>query len=342
MKAPKKQIGSGKLTIAGVAREAGVAKSTVSRVLNGGYSSPEVKKKVQSVISRLGFSPSVLARNMSLGKSGSIGVVMQNIGAGWQAEILAGMESIATPKHYSLTLGSLAGGGHYDAESVMRWIKTRSVDGVVFIRPGARELPLMLASLSQGLPVILIGPDAVIEGATVLKARNHEAGVDLARHLIVQGFQRMAFLGGPAHSVDTQDRLSGLREGIQGSRLELLNENIEYAHYVHEDGVAFAKRWLEQAPARRPDVVVAANDGMALGFMKTVLQHGQAIPRAVGVAGFDDLPASLSAWPGLTSVQQPLQAMGEAALKQIFQDTPQKNLLFSMKLVVRESTTKTP
>ena len=105
--------------IAEVARHAKVSKSTVSRVLNGGYASATVKGRVARVIENLGYSPWTTARNFSLGRAGCFGLVMEDSQNAWITTILGGIEEELTSKHISLLVTSLVLRNGYDASTVL-------------------------------------------------------------------------------------------------------------------------------------------------------------------------------------------------------------------------------
>src|SRR6266566_4661919 len=128
-----------KPTIANVAERAGVAVSTVSRYLNGHYVSRAAKKRISEVIAELGYSRSRNARNLSLGRTGCIGVVVDSTLDLWFAQLLAGIEEELSTHDASLMLASLELRGHYDAHLVVDWIREKRVDGLIVAKPRKRE-----------------------------------------------------------------------------------------------------------------------------------------------------------------------------------------------------------
>ena len=120
--------GDRKANIAMVAREAKVAKSSVSRVLNGGSVSDDMRLRVNRVIEKLGYRPSTTARNFSLSRAGSVGVVVEDSSGGWFTEVLKGVEEETNLNHYALLLGSLTLKGAFDLGVVNAWVEDRRVD----------------------------------------------------------------------------------------------------------------------------------------------------------------------------------------------------------------------
>ncbi|HEY3252456.1 MAG TPA: LacI family DNA-binding transcriptional regulator [Polyangiaceae bacterium] len=339
---------TGRTDIAEVARHARVSKSTVSRVINGGYASAEVKARVAKVIAKLGYTPWTTARNFSLGRAGCFGLVMESSQSEWITQILGGIEEELTAKHISLLVGSLVLKGTYDATTVLSWIRERRVDGLIFAGPGRRERAVVETARKAKVSLSLITPNESFKSGAVLRSNNVEAGREIADHLYDLGHRRIAFLGGPKESLDSQQRFEGLESGLKAKKVKLLPSNVTFAPRYHvEEGKAYAERWLKIARSRAPTAVVLANDTMALGFIRTL--HGQSvgIPSEVSVVGFDDIPAASLCWPGLTTVRQQMRAMGAAAcrtlLTALLEEQPERSVLeFPMDLVVRQSTGPAP
>jgi len=332
-------------TIIEVAERANVAFSTVSRVLNGGYASAEARQRVERAARELGYSPSPAARNLKMGRQGCIGVVAESSQGAWFTQVLAGIEEALEEKAVSLMLGSLALRGRYDAAAVRRWIVEHRVDGIIFARCTRREDDLVRLAKQARIPMVFVAPDEHFGAGPVFGTRNREAGKQLGEHLVGLGHRRLAFLGGPKDSVDTLDRLQGLRDALAAHRLELEPATIAFSpSYYSEGGEPFASAWLKLPRGQAPTAVVCGNDALALGFLRVVLQHGVRVPEDLSVTGFDDTPEAALYWPGLTTVRQPSHAMGDAACKALlrFIDNPgvvdTSRLDLPAVVVTREST----
>src|SRR5262245_16495963 len=203
-----------KPTIVHVAERANVALSTVSRVLNGGYASQEVRTRVERVARELGYTPSPAARSLKSGRQGCIGVVVETSQGSWFTTILGGIEETLEAQSISVMLGSLALRGQYDSSAVLRWVRDRRVDGIIFVRCTAREKNLVDAARRSNLPVAFVAPDEHFEAGPIFGARNRDAAYALTEHLVSLGHTEFQFVGGPRDSVDTQDRLRGVRDAL--------------------------------------------------------------------------------------------------------------------------------
>ena len=303
-----------KATIIEVAERANVAFSTVSRVMNGGYASQKVRDRVERIARDIGYTPSSIARNLKMGRQGCIGVVTFTSQGSWFTQVLGGIEEALEDKTVSALLGSLALRTRYDSSIVARWIAERRVDGLIFVRCTMREKNLVDSARRARIPMVFVAPDEHFSAGPVFGTHNREATFGLAQHLLRLGHRRFGFLGGPEDSVDTRDRLRGLRDGLAERNLTIDRGDIWYADsYGHTGGITFAQRWLSAKRSRAPTAVVCGNDDLAIGFLRTVLQSGVKVPDEVSVTGFDGVPEGALYWPGLTTVDQPSRDMGMAA-----------------------------
>ena len=330
-----------KPTIATVAEQAGVAVSTVSRFLNGHYVSKEAREVLAKVIEDLGYVRSWTARNLSLGLKGCVGVVVDSSQDLWFTQLLAGIEEELSKRDTSLMLASLELSGRYDPRIVQQWIREHRVDGVILVKSQRRERALVHECMEAQLPTVMIAPDEAVAQVLVVRCDNRAAGVAVAHHLAKLGHRRIAFAGGPEHSVDTRQRLTGLRDGLEERGLRLDPKRVSFcASYESDAGCQFANEILK-SPLDFT-ALVTGNDAIALGFMRIAQQHGIKIPEQISVAGFDNIPEGALLWPGLTTVAQPTREMGRAACQKLFEaikePVEQQVFVYPVDLVIREST----
>jgi DNA-binding LacI/PurR family transcriptional regulator len=339
--------GKDRPTIHMVAQRARVSVSTVSRALNEGSVSPGTKRRIDGAIRDLRYSPSVAAQSLVTRRTGCIGVVASSTQSTWFSLILAGIEEQLGSSRHSVLLCSLLSNDRYDSSGVAAWINERRIDGLIFIRNTRREHALVSSALAHGLPVVLVGPDIRASGSAVVRSNNVEAGRIAGEHLVALGHQRIAFAGGPRESLDTRDRHRGLCRALARAERGLHDDDVSFGpRYGAEAGVEYARSFLALPARMRPSAVVLGSDAMALGFMRSVLQHGLKIPGDVSVLGFDGIPEGGLYWPGLTTVLQPARRMGACAclalLEAVHTRDPGRasDMQYAVELVVRESTAR--
>ena len=332
-------------TIGDVAAKARVAPTTVSRVLNGGYVSAEVRARVEKVIKTLGYVPSPTARSLKYGRKGCIGVVVESVHGPWFMGLLSGMEDELSKRRISVLLGGLVVHGRYDSSTVQSWITERRIDGLVFARYTRRERDLLSAARQVQIPMTFICPDETEDLGFVARSRNFEAGRAVGQHLIELGHRRVAFVGGPEASIDSQDRLRGLKSALDEVGASMRNDDVSFGPaYEAEAGAQAAREYLRRNPANRATASVVGNDAMAIGFMRELLKAGVHIPDEHSVAGFDGVEEGARFWPGLTTAEQPMEQLGRAAVAALLDriDDPESDTAmtveYPMPLNLREST----
>ena len=335
----------GRPTIGDVASRARVAPTTVSRVLNGGYVSADVRARVEKVIKALGYVPSPTARSLKYGRKGCIGVVVESVQGPWFMGLLSGMEEELTKRRVSVLLGGLVAHGRYDSSTVQSWITERRVDGLVFARYTRRERDLLSAARQAQIPMTFICPDETEDLGFVARCRNFEAGRAIGQYLAELGHRRVAFVGGPEASIDAQDRLRGLKSAFDELGSSLNPDDISFGlSYESEAGAQAAREFLRRSVAARPTASVVGNDAMAIGFMRELLRAGVRIPEEHSVTGFDGVEEGARFWPSLTTAEQPMEQLGRAAVAALLDriDDPESDVAmtveYPMPLSLREST----
>lgn len=338
-------LGPSKPTIRAVAERANVAISTVSRVVNGGKVSQDVRRRVQRVIDELGYSPSIAAQSLVRRRTGCIGLAVNSSQSPWFSQILLGIEEALAPSKKSVLIASMMLKGDYDPGAVLAWLVEGRVDGLILVRYSRRDRPLLDAASKAGLPVVLIAPDLSAPSDFTVRCDNVNAGYLVAEHLVQLGHRRVAFAGGPKESLDTRQRLEGLEEGLRAHGVTLDAGHVWFGSgYARSAAIEFAHAFLQKPSAERPTAVVLGNDPMALAFMRTVLQYGVSVPREVSVVGFDGTPDGEQCWPGLTTVVQPTRLMAMAACQALLDSVERRqpdrttSAEFAVELLVREST----
>lgn len=322
-----------------VAAFAGVGVGTVSRALNGVSVRPATREKVERAVAELGYVPSPIARNLKLRRTGVVGLVAETTQAPWFAALLHGVELGLRRHAASVALCSLKLSGEYDATPVREWIRQERVDGLIFVRSGRKERPLIRDALDQGIAVVLVVPDEAVRGAHALRLDNEGGGVIAGEHLLALGHERVAFIGGPEASVDTQGRLRGLIRAVGPIPRSRILFSEDYSVTSGDRAVKHHLAWIRAG--RAPTAVVLANDALALGFLRGVRAAGLRVPEDVSVVGFDGVQEGELSNPALTTVAQPVTSIGTDACRIVLErgqaTTPKR---YAMALVRRESTAR--
>jgi LacI family transcriptional regulator len=292
-----------------VAARAGVGVGTVSRVLND---SPGVaqatRERVRAVMDELGYRPSATARNLSLGRTQTLGVIAPFFTSPSVVERLRGIDDVIGRSPYDLTLFNIETRDQRRA-ALRRFARRDRVDGVLII-----SLPLTPAEVRalnrNGLPAVCVDvANAILPHVAI---DDVGGGAMAARHLMQAGHRHIAFVGdveeNPFGFASSERRLQGFRAALDGAGVALPSTYVKRGPF----GRATAGRLTRQLLSlrRRPTAVFAASDVQAFGVLDAAARAGLTVPDDLSVIGFDDI--ELAAAIGLTTVRQPLRESGRA------------------------------
>ncbi len=321
------------MTIYDVARRAGVGIATVSRALRGSAPVADATRaKILKVVEELGFRPSHLGTSLAERRHAAAGIVFPDLSGPYYAEVVMGHEEVASSLGRSVLIQATH--GRPDPEAAARDLAGR-VDGLVLL---GRTVPDSLVEeiLATGLPVVLLARPAV-GNADSVRIDNSTAARQLGAHLGEHGYRSARFLGSPDLSHDVAERFAAIAQGLapSGTELELTPCDL------NEDAGARVARYV-LAESARPEVLVCANDEIALGAIIAAEEAGLRVGVDVAITGWDDIMAARHARPALTTVRQPMRLLGAQAAQVLDErikhrrTTPRHEVL-PAELVVRSS-----
>lgn len=300
-------------TIYDVAREAGVSMATVSRVLNGtAVVKEETKAKVIAAIEKLNYRPNAVARGLASKRTKSIGVILPDVSDLFHAEILRGIEDIATMYQYHIILTNSDARESREIDLIgTMWEK--QVDGLIFI--SERITPEIVRTFEQAqLPVVLCAtedPEGRIPSVTI---DNRSAAVDATAYFLNRGLRKIAFLGGPTTHPVTALRQSGYEKALTDAGLAVDPVLILHAEDLHyQAGNKEANAFL--AAGHSVEAVVAASDELAVGFLNALRDRGGNVPESAMLLSFDNTRLSQMVRPELTTIAQPTYDLGAVSMR---------------------------
>lgn len=301
----------GKLTINDIARLSGVAKSTVSRYLNGGSVSEATKRKVQKVIETHNYQPNVFAR-LNARESRIIGI------------IVPGFDSVITPYLVEVVVAYLktrnytpllmhTGNDIHEELRCMEQLEAMNVDGIMIL---AAEVSAEHKTLPKNpnIPILFMGQR--IDGAVSVINDDYHAGFTLGKYLAKQGIKRAAGLwissSDPAVGIE---RRRGVEEGLASEGIS----NVEWHEttFFLRDAVKAADRILQEE--HLPDIIICATDRIAEGVYKAAHKRNLKIPSDISVTGFGDYETSELLSPPLTTIRFDLDNWGRASTETMLQ-----------------------
>lgn len=332
------------ITIKDVAAAAGTSVSTVSKVLNGHYSiSEETRERVLRIIDELDYHPSVNAQNFARGSNRTVvflASLERNIAFDnpHMFEIMAGLESSLRRRGYSLIVRGTDNTAACEAASDI--ISRKSADGLV-IHASVVSRPLAALLNRSRFPHIVLGLPNFESQVCWIDINNVFSGVTAAQHLVEQGYEKIAFIGGLEYDMISTHRLDGVKQGLKDAGRIMDEQFIWLGESTSQEGYRMTKQLMAMRP--RPDAVICANNYIALGCVSALNEMGLHIPREVGVMTFDERPFSQMTNPPLTVVDIDVRDMGEQAGKLLADNIKKPNLQVQTyttkpELVIREST----
>jgi LacI family transcriptional regulator len=296
-----------RVTITDVARAADVSVATVSKVINGRYGvSPTTFGRVKEVIETLGYESSLVARSLRSRRTNVIGILVAEFEP-FSTEILKGASTGLAGTDYELlayTGGQHSGGVGWERRYLSRLSGTL-IDGAVLVTP-------TVVDADAEIPVVAIDPHAGPADLPTVDSDNL-AGARLAtEHLLALGHRRIAFLSGRSDLESSRLREEGYRQALAAAGVPVDPALILAGEYRKENALEPARRLLSLPD--RPTAIFAANDLSAIAALEVAHDMGVHVPTELSVVGFDDVPESASTTPPLTTVRQPIQQMGAAAI----------------------------
>lgn len=304
--------GEAMVTIADVAKHAGVGLGTVSRVLNG---SPQVRDatrmKVEDSIDTLGYRPNPLARSLSLGRGHTVGVIVPFFTHPSAVERLRGVVAALADSGYDLVLFNVSSPFHPD-EPFHALTGPHRADGLLVMSLPAPANDLERLSRAR-VPVVLV--DTRAEGVTVVVSDDRTGGRLAVEHLIELGHRDIAYIGeDPANAFGftaTAEREQGYRDVLGERGIRVRPSLVCHGPHDHEVAKSLAIELLSRPEP--PTAIFASSDVQALGALAAAAALGRTVPAELSVIGYDDI--DMSAYAGLTTVRQPLFDSGFLAAR---------------------------
>ncbi|MBI2914977.1 MAG: LacI family DNA-binding transcriptional regulator [Firmicutes bacterium] len=333
--------------ITDVAKLAEVSKTTVSRVINR----PELvgdktRKRVLDAMSRLDYTPSPMARWLTLRKTQNLAVVCvggkQYRNSFFLLEVVDGIRDRASELEYHTLLFSGILGT--EQELIRRKVmKENRADAVIVVgsdlEPGA-----IIALNSRKIPFILINRSYVGENIHWVSAKVREGMFKVIKYLIELGHREIGFVGNIQSSATFRERLEGYRSALEQSGIPFVDELAPVMRSPREmdrekAGAEVAEKMLRRL---RPTAIACATDYLAIGAMRALKSMGFSMPGDISITGFDDIAIADYLEPPLTTARMPMYEMGAAAaemaiLRLAHPDRKFRNRMLDTKLVVRES-----
>ncbi|MCJ8014561.1 LacI family transcriptional regulator [Paenibacillus sp. KQZ6P-2] len=302
-------------TIKDVAKAADVSVATVSRVLHNlaGYSD-QTKQKVLKAVEELGYQPNAIARGLINKRTQTIGVLFPDVSSSFSSDLLHGIEDVANDRGFSVIVCNTA----EDGKRTMKYLQVlreKQVDGIVFTSEFLKE-EYYLALKEMRVPVVLVNTQSHKHMIPYVKVDDRQAAYQATEYLIQNGHREIAMISDtPVDRIAGIPRIEGYKQALADNGIEYNEARVAYGDFGLESGRKAIEKLLAEAPPFT--ALFAASDEMAIGAMGVALERGIRIPDDISIIGYDDLSISRMIYPPLTTIHQPLTAMGRLASEKL-------------------------
>lgn len=304
-----------RVTLHDVAREAGVSKSTVSRMLDERLPSNDTPKAqhVREVARRLGYVRDLSAANLRRGSTGTIGVIVPRLTDTVMAMFYEAVSAAAAQQgRFAIvaTTDDNPKASRAAADALIR----RGVDGLILTT--ARENDDLADELrARGVAFVFALRH---NGKTAASVGDDQLGGYLAtRHLCDLGHKRIGIIAGPDYATSSLGRLAGYRQALDEAGIPQSPELVVPSTFSIESGEAAARTLLDLADP--PTAIFAINDNTAIGSMSAIARAGLSVPQDISLVGYNDIPIVSRLPVPLTSVRMPFDRVAEVALQLLFE-----------------------
>jgi LacI family transcriptional regulator len=329
-------------TLAEVAVAAGVSKATASKALNGRHDVGQAtRQRVLQAANELGFSPNSLARGLSGGRTGVVGVIASDLDGRFVLPILRGAEDALGAGEVSVLLCDARGDSVREARHLAT-LTARRIDGIIVVGDSNEPRPSLVDDL--GVPVVYVYAPSERPKDVSLTPDNRLIGELATAHVLTCGRRRIAHISGERQHAAARERAAGFAATLADAGLDPVLPPA-FGDWTAAWGRAAAAMALADAPDL--DAVVCGSDRIAFGVIETLRAHGRSVPQDVSVVGADNwLPLAEDVKPSLTTVDLGLEQLGRTAARHIFamldgEPVPSGTTAAPARLVIRGSSLPT-
>ncbi len=330
-----------RVTMADVAKEAGVSKSTVSQYLNKRYEymGEKTRTRIKEAIERLDYQPNYIARSLKQKRTSMIGIIVANIMHRFSTEVSHAIEEYC----YDSDIQAIVCNADDDPAKEKKYIEmlmAKQVDGLI-IFPTAKNIDLYDQMIKSGYPVVFMDRKAGDLNLPRIVANNVESAYDAVDHFIKYGHRKISIITQELSTSPRAERVTGYKNCLQDHEIEYKDE------YVINQPIEELQLELDRmfSLSQPPTALLAGNDLVFLEILRFMKRKSISVPEDFSLVVFDNIPFADVATPAVSTISQPAFEMGQKAaellLKQIKkEDVELKEYQYPCDLVIRETSAR--
>jgi len=330
------------LTLEDIAKQAGVSRSTASRVVNDDPNVNEiVRKRVQEVIVSTGYHPHAAARSLASHRSWMIGLVLPLSVSSFFTDpyfprLTQGVAQACNQHNY--TLGLFLVDSKEDEKRILPRISRKGLLDGILLQTGQKGDKLIDRLINCDIPMIVAGRPFIANGVSYIDVDNVHAAYHAVNHLIKLGYKHIGTITGPLRGTPGIDRKEGYLKAIREQGWKVDKNLISEGNFTEESGYQAMKQLIPL----KPDAIFAASDAMAIGANRAAREEGWRVPEDIAFIGFDDLPSASQPDIQLTTVHQPIVHFGFRAVEALIDliengSIPFQRIIMETELIIRDS-----
>lgn len=326
-------MASKRASITDLATQLGVSVSTVSRALSDHSSiSDATKKKVWKLAKALQYQPNHMAAGLRKGRSNLLGVLVPHIDGHFFTLVVKGIETVATKAGFNVLICQSNEDVVHERKNIETLINAQVEGILVSLSRTTHDFQHFEKAQKHGIPLVFF--DRILEGQNVsaVVLDDRAGGYNATKHLLTQGYRRIAHFAGPQHLNIYKNRQLGYLDALREFEVPIEDNLIVLSDMKIQDGIASMNQLL--ALSTRPEAVFSASDFSAVGAMQALESRGLRVPDDVALVGFSNETFASLTTPKLTSIDQHCEQMGQSVVRMFLEMLEEKNGTFLPRRVV--------
>ena len=334
------------VTIADVAKKAGVSASTVSRVITKNIPvNEDTRLRVEKAIEETGYRPNLLAQSLRLKSGNLIGLIVPGLQSMRPSFFINSIQERAYALGYNLVLGISKGDVKVEADIIDNYLRT-NIAGIILSRVSDKSRAVGILDKAN-VPVVVIDRAFEKENVPKVVLNNYKAGQMAAEHLVSLGHKKIGCISGDLSIPICRERLAGFQDELSRNGINMDEHSLFEGDFEFGSGRAAIKHFIENKIGIT--ALWAQDDFMAAGAIHELYKRKIKVPEQISIIGMDDIEFSEMIYPALTTIKQPFDLIGKTAVSKIVElsknNSENKSVggtsneeIISPSLIVRKST----